>query len=103
MPDRGAAGRVGCGSVQEMTLDDTEPGLLKVTVTDAGIKYRTSTALTQSIEVVGRRVNELGTTEPIVQRQGDDRILVQVPGLQDPQRLKEILGQLTYKTPAGIP
>ena len=54
--------------------------------------------MTQSIEVVGRRVNELGTTEPIIQRQGDDRILVQVPGLQDPQRLKDILGQTAKLT-----
>ncbi len=86
------------GSVTEMTMDEPEPGLLRFTLTDAGIKYRTSTALEQSIEVVGRRVNELGTTEPIVQRQGDDRILVQVPGLQDPQRLKEILGQTAKLT-----
>ena len=86
------------GSIQELTLDDSTPGLLKFTITDAGIKYRTSTALAQAIEVVDRRVNELGTTEPIVQRQGDDRILVQVPVLQDPQRLKEILGQTAKLT-----
>ncbi|RUY83343.1 protein translocase subunit SecDF, partial [Mesorhizobium sp. M7A.F.Ca.CA.003.01.2.1] len=98
LTDPVAAGLFTGGSLQEMTLDDSEPGLLKFNVTDAGIKYRTSTALTQSIEVVERRVNELGTTEPIVQRQGDDRILVQVPGLQDPQRLKEILGQTAKLT-----
>ena len=98
LTDPVAAGLFSGGSIQEMALDDSEPGLLKFTVTDAGLKYRTSTALTQSIEVVERRVNELGTTEPIVQRQGDDRILVQVPGLQDPQRLKEILGQTAKLT-----
>ncbi|RWA73682.1 protein translocase subunit SecDF [Mesorhizobium sp.] len=86
------------GSVQSMTLDDSEPGLLKFTVTDAGLKYRTTTALSQAIEVVERRVNALGTTEPIVQRQGDDRILVQVPGLQNPQRLKDIIGQTAKLT-----
>jgi SecD/SecF fusion protein len=98
LTDPVAAGLFSGGSIQEMSLDDSEPGLLKFTVTDAGIKYRTSTALAQSIEVVERRVNELGTTEPIVQRQGDNRILVQVPGLQDPQRLKEILGQTAKLT-----
>ena len=72
------------GTITEWTEDEPEPGLLRFTMTDAGVKYRSSTALTQSIEVVDRRVNELGTTEPIVQRQGDDRIVVQVPGLQDP-------------------
>ncbi|RTM02644.1 MAG: protein translocase subunit SecDF [Hyphomicrobiales bacterium] len=93
-----AAGLFTGGSVQSMTLDDSESGLLKFTVTDAGIKYRTSTALSQAIEVVERRVNALGTTEPIVQRQGDDRILVQVPGLQNPQRLKDIIGQTAKLT-----
>ena len=47
----------------------------------------------QSIQIVERRVNELGTVEPLIQRQGNDRILVQVPGLQDPTHLKEILGK----------
>src|SRR5207237_5745145 len=46
-----------------------------------------------SIQIVERRVNELGTVEPLIQRQGLDRILVQVPGLQDPSRLKELLGK----------
>ncbi len=93
-----SAGLFAGGSVTEMAMDEPEPGLLRFTMTDAGIKYRTATAVSQSIEVVGRRVNELGTTEPIVQRQGDDRILVQVPGLQDPQRLKDILGQTAKLT-----
>src|SRR5262249_46874581 len=47
----------------------------------------------QSIEIIERRVNQIGTVEPVIQRQGNDRILVQVPGLQDPQRLKELLGR----------
>ena len=72
--------------------------MLRYTLTDEGLDYRLGSALTQSIEVVGRRVNELGTTEPIIQRQGNDRILVQVPGLQDPQRLKDILGQTAKLT-----
>jgi len=47
----------------------------------------------QSIEIIERRVNQIGTVEPLIQRQGTDRILVQVPGLQDPQRLKDLLGK----------
>jgi SecD/SecF fusion protein len=86
------------GSVTELELSEPEPGVLMLTLTDAGINYRLSTALSQSIEVVSRRVNELGTTEPVIQREGDDRILVQVPGLQDPQRLKEILGKTAKLT-----
>jgi SecD/SecF fusion protein len=93
-----SAGLFGAGTITELTFDEPEPGLLRYTLTEEGITYRVATALTQSIEVVGRRVNELGTTEPIIQRQGTDRILVQVPGLQDPQRLKEILGQTARLT-----
>ncbi|PHP67969.1 protein translocase subunit SecDF [Zhengella mangrovi] len=93
-----STGLFGGGSVQEVTMEEPEPGLLRFTLTDAGLDYRTSAALSQSIEVVSRRVNELGTTEPVIQRQGNDRILVQVPGLDDPQRLKDILGQTAKLT-----
>ena len=86
------------GRVSELTMEEPEPGLLRLTLTDAGIEYRLSSAVTQSIEVISRRVNELGTTEPVIQRQGLDRILVQVPGLQNPERLKEILGKTAKLT-----
>ncbi len=86
------------GSVQEVTMTEGEGGLLRLNLTDAGITYRASSALTQSIEVVRRRVDELGTTEPLIQRQGDDRIIVQVPGLTDPQRLKSLLNQTAKLT-----
>ncbi|WP_048645536.1 protein translocase subunit SecDF [Nitratireductor soli] len=93
-----SAGLFTASSVTEMEMAELEPGLLRFTLTEGGIDYRVAAALIQSIEVVSRRVNELGTTEPIIQRQGTDRILVQVPGLQDPQRLKEILGQTAKLT-----
>ena len=64
-----------------------------MTVTDAGITDKSRKAVEQSIEVIRRRVDALGTREPSIQRQGDDRVLVQVPGLQDPETLKEILGK----------
>jgi preprotein translocase subunit SecD len=64
-----------------------------VSATDAGIRDKISRAVTQSIEVVRRRIDQLGTTEPVIQRQGIDRILLQVPGERDPQRLKTIIGQ----------
>ncbi len=93
-----SSGMFGTGSVVELTMTEPEPGLLRFTLTDEGINYRVGTAVNQSVEVVNRRVNELGTTEPIIQRQGNDRILVQVPGLDDPQRLKDILGQTAKLT-----
>lgn len=54
--------------------------------------------LEQSIEIVDRRVNEAGTKEPIIQRQGNDRIIVQVPGLADPTELKRLLGKTAKMT-----
>lgn len=80
------------GTIQEVTLQE-DGTLLRFNLTDEGIAYRTGSALTQSMEVVRRRVDELGTTEPLIQRQGNDRIIVQVPGLTDPQRLKALLNQ----------
>lgn len=93
-----SSGLFGTGSVVELAMTEPEPGLLRFTLTEEGINYRVGTALNQSVEVVNRRVNELGTTEPIIQRQGNDRILVQVPGLEDPQRLKDILGKTAKLT-----
>ncbi|MGV8937104.1 MAG: protein translocase subunit SecDF [Allorhizobium sp.] len=81
------------GSIQEVSISEEDGGLLRLNLTDDGIAYRLSSALTQSIEVVRRRVDELGNTEPLIQRQGSDRIIVQVPGLADPQRLKSLLNQ----------
>ena len=71
----------------------TQPdGLIQMTLTEAALNEKIRKSIDQAIEVLRRRVDALGTTEPNIQRQGLDRILVQVPGLQDPRRLKEILG-----------
>ena len=87
------SGLFGGGTVAEATIEETQPGQLRILLTDDGITYRVSSAVVQSIEVVRKRIDELGTTEPVIQRQGADRILVQVPGLDDPERLKNLLNQ----------
>ncbi|MFL5188288.1 MAG: protein translocase subunit SecD, partial [Microvirga sp.] len=74
-------------------INTTPDGVITLTYTDAGINERVRRAVDQSIEVVRRRIDFGGTTEPSIQRQGADRILVQVPGLQDPQQLKALLGE----------
>ncbi len=82
------------GSTGQRSLDITENGgLITLAPSDAAITERIRQAVDQSIEIIQRRVNELGLVEPSIQREGVDRILVQVPGLQDPTRLKEILGK----------
>jgi len=82
-------------STGQRTLDVTTEGgsLVSLTLTDPAILERVRQSVEQSIQIIERRVNELGTVEPLIQRQGVDRILVQVPGLQDPTRLKELLGK----------
>ncbi|MCB1446705.1 MAG: protein translocase subunit SecDF [Rhizobiaceae bacterium] len=85
-------------SVTELSETSRPDGSFQYDLTDAGIDYRVRSAVAQSIEVVRRRVDELGTTEPLIQGQGTDRIIVQVPGLQDPQRLKAILNKTAKLT-----
>ena len=64
-----------------------------LTQTDAGLTQAIDTAMADATEVVRRRIDELGTREPTIIRQGNNRIVVQVPGLQDPQALKDLLGK----------
>ena len=66
---------------------------ITLTLTQAAQAERDTKTVQQSIEIIRRRVDELGTTEPTIQRQGNNRILVQVPGLDNPERLKDLLGQ----------
>ncbi|MBI4275558.1 MAG: protein translocase subunit SecD [Rhizobiales bacterium] len=79
-------------------IEDTGGGLIRLTVTEPALIERIRQSVEQSIQIVERRVNELGTVEPSIQRQGVDRILVQVPGLQDPARLKDLLGKTAKLT-----
>jgi preprotein translocase subunit SecD len=87
-------------SQNEVDVVDAGNGQIRLTVTQAGIAQRIRQAVDQSIEIVRRRVDQLGTVEPSIQRQGADRVLVQVPGLQDPARLKALIGttaKLTFR------
>ena len=61
-------------------------------ITPSAIKTSKSGALKQNITTLRNRVNELGVAEPIIQQQGSERIVVQLPGVQDTARAKEILG-----------
>lgn len=71
---------------------------ISVAYSESYLKKMERTLLEQSIEIVRRRVDETGTREPDIQRQGDNRILLQVPGLQDPEHLKGLLGKTAKLT-----
>ena len=86
-------GLLGTSGQRSLEVGDAGGGLIRLTVPQAAVTERIRQAVEQSIQIVERRVNQLGTVEPSIQRQGQDRILVQVPGLQDPTRLKELVGK----------
>jgi preprotein translocase subunit SecD len=108
-PDKKARrGRDGQTNIERATrlLRRLEPGTqvdvsgarITVSYTVDARRARNNQVIQQSIEIVRRRVDEFGTTEPSIQRQGADRILVQVPGLDNPERLKKVLGQTAKMT-----
>ncbi|WP_316360089.1 protein translocase subunit SecD [Devosia sp.] len=89
---------IAVGGVNELAFGETTDGKLTVTLTPEGVEQRMSALVAQSIEVIRKRVDELGTTEPSIQRQGTSRVLVQVPGFGDSQRLKDIISRTARLT-----
>ena len=65
-------------------MTDAGGGLIRLTPSEAAMTDRIRQTIDQSIPIIEKRINELGLVEPTIQRQGSDRILVQVPGLADP-------------------
>jgi len=80
----------------ELTLQeqqDAEGLKLSARLSPAAVKQTLEEAVQQNISTLSKRVNELGVAEPIIQRQGADRIVVQLPGVQDVSRAKDIIGR----------
>ncbi len=92
---RGLATSVGATTFADGTPDvevRSEDDTILVRLTEAGLRDRIDAAVEQSLEIVRQRVDQVGVAEPTIQRVGPDRMLVQLPGLQDPTRLRELLG-----------
>ena len=83
----------GNGMVREWDLSMVDETRFVLTPTEQGLEQAVTDAMDSATEVVRKRIDSLGTREPTIIRQGDSRIVVQVPGLQDPDALKELLGQ----------
>jgi preprotein translocase subunit SecD len=83
---------------RSVDIQNVGGGLVRLTVTEPAIIERTRQVVDQSIEIIERRINGLGLVEPSIQRQGSDRVLVQVPGLGDPQRLLDVIGKTAKLT-----
>ena len=75
-----------------------EENSIKLEYSKFGLLDIKNSALDQSLEIVRRRIDEIGTNEPTIIRRGNDRILVELPGLDDPNRIKKLLGKTANLT-----
>ncbi|MDP4574833.1 protein translocase subunit SecD [Qipengyuania sp. G39] len=83
----------GTGLVREWDLTMEDGNRMILSPTADGTDTAVNDAMESAIEVIRKRIDELGTREPTIIRQGDTRIVVQVPGLEDPDQLKALLGE----------
>jgi protein-export membrane protein SecD len=81
-----------------MNITTSDTGDVRIAFTEQMLRERTADVLSRSVEIVRRRIDETGTREPSIQREGDTRILVQLPGLRDPERIKSLLGKTAKLT-----
>jgi SecD/SecF fusion protein len=82
----------GAATHSDIAIHSMDDGRLSLTMTEAGVRDRVTAAVDQSLEIIRRRIDQVGVAEPTIQRVGVDRILVQLPGVQDPARVRDLLG-----------
>jgi len=80
------------GRHRDMVINSSGSNALTAVMSDERMREAREYAVQQNINILRNRVNQLGVAEPLVQRQGSDRIVVELPGIQDTARAKEILG-----------
>lgn len=85
-------------AAKDIELERADGNVVILKLSQFALTERVSTAIGSAIETIRRRVDALGTTEPTIQRQGEDRILLQVPGFRNSERLKEIVNQTAKLT-----
>ncbi len=88
----------GVGLVSDRTVNRVGDNRVRYAYTDQALTQMGPTAVDQSIEVVRRRIDSLGTREPSITRQGAERIVVQAPGESDPTQLERVIGQTAQLT-----
>lgn len=88
----------GAAGGQEVTIGAQPDQRLRIAFVPEAFQAEAAKAVEQSIEIVRRRIDQLGTKEPDITRQGTNRIFIQVPGESDPERLKNIIGQTAKLT-----
>ncbi len=73
-------------------------GTIAITLSEPLLREKATQAVEQSIEIVRRRIDETGVVDPVIARQGANRLLVQLPGIQDPERIKQLIGTTARMT-----
>jgi preprotein translocase subunit SecD len=81
-----------------VSISNEGGGRLRLSLSQDAMNAEAGRAVEQSIEILRRRIDELGTREPTIVRQGVNRIVVQAPGESDPQRLRDVIGQTAKLT-----
>lgn len=82
----------------DLSIVPSGDNAINVSYTAAGLDSHVSAAVEQSLEIIRQRVDQVGVAEPTIQRVGGNRILVQLPGTQDPSKLRELLGSTAKMT-----
>ncbi|HXG02020.1 MAG TPA: protein translocase subunit SecD [Candidatus Binatia bacterium] len=77
----------------EIRDEDPAAGRFRLTITEAEHRRLADLAVRQAVETIRNRVDQFGVAEPTITRQGEDRILIQLPGVQDPERAKALIGR----------
>src|SRR5512132_2333289 len=80
-------------SVYQRRNEDQAAGRFTLAMTDAEVRRLRDFSVRQGVETIRDRVDQFGVSEPTITRQGDDRILIQLPGVQDPERAKALIGK----------
>ncbi len=97
--DAAIAVPTGAGAQQpDIEVTTTPEGLVTATLTEVALRAKATGAVEQSLEIVRRRIDESGLVEALIARQGQNRILVQLPGVEDPARIKDLLGRTARMT-----
>ena len=78
--------------IPEIDLSTPTASQIALTLNREGLRDKINAATEQSLEIIRRRIDQIGVAEPTIQRVGSNRILVQLPGVQDPTRIRELLG-----------
>ncbi len=85
-------------AVPDLDITAAPDGTITLALSPVALNDRATAAVQQSIEIVRRRIDETGVVDPQVSREGEDRIVVQLPGVGDPERIKALLGKTAHMT-----